>query len=78
LPLPTALASLQAAFLERLPTPPLTRDQVKLLARDSVVSPGAATFADLGLSPTSVEAILPSYLDPYRRRGWFGSHRMVA
>jgi NADH dehydrogenase len=76
LPLPWTLASLQAAVLEWLPTPPLTRDQVKLLRRDNVVAPGALTLKDLGIEPTAVEAVVPSYLDRYRRGGWFSSHRV--
>jgi uncharacterized protein YbjT (DUF2867 family) len=75
---PWGLARLQAAFLEWLPVPPLTRDQVSLLQRDNVVSAGALTLADLGIAPTTVEAILPTYLDRYRRGGWFSGHRMEA
>lgn len=77
-PLPWSLARLQAAFLEWLPTPPLTRDQVNLLRRDNVVAPGALTLADLGIAPTTVDAILPTYLDRFRRGGWFDSRNMVA
>jgi NADH dehydrogenase len=50
---------------------------VKLLKHDNVVSPGALTLKDLGIEPTAVEAIVPSYLDRYRRGGWFNSHRMA-
>ncbi len=71
LPWPFALAELQAAFLERLPVPPLTRDQVRLLRRDNVVSEDALTLADLGITPTSVELIVPTYLDRYRPHGRF-------
>lgn len=78
IPVPFALASLEAAFLELLPTPPLTRDQVKLLKGDNVVAPGAPTLKDLGIAATAVEAVLPTYMDRYRRGGWFGSHRMEA
>jgi NADH dehydrogenase len=70
-PLPFALADLQAAVLEHLPVPPLTRDQVKLLRRDNVVSEGAPGLADLGIEPTSVEVIVPTYLDRYRPHGRF-------
>ena len=70
LPLPFAVAMVQGLFFELLPVPPLTRDQVRLLMRDNVVSEGALTLADLGLEPTSVEAILPTYLGRYRRGGW--------
>ena len=69
--LPFGLADLQAAVLERLPVPPLTRDQVRLLRRDNVVTPGAKGLADLGIVPTAVEAVIPSYLEIYRRGGRF-------
>lgn len=65
-PLPLAVAEIEAIFLELLPVPPLTRDQVKLLGRDNVVTPGALTFADLDIAPTAIEAIVPSYLGRYR------------
>jgi NADH dehydrogenase len=68
MPLPWSLASLQAFFLEFLPVPPLTRDQLKLLRRDNVVSAGALTLADLGITPTAVEVILPTYLSRFRRQ----------
>ncbi|HZS84769.1 MAG TPA: complex I NDUFA9 subunit family protein [Stellaceae bacterium] len=76
--LPWSLAKFEAAFLEWLPTPPLTRDQVSLLTRDSVVSEGALTLKDLGITPTPVESILPSYMDRYRRGGRFGNRRTAA
>lgn len=62
LPIPFAVASLQAAVLERLPTPPLTRDQVELLKRDNVVGGQEPTLADLGITPTPAEAVVPGYL----------------
>jgi len=71
IPLPFALASLQALFLELLPVPPLTRDQVKLLRRDTVVGPGALTLRDLGIAPTALEPLLPTYLDRFRPGGRF-------
>jgi NADH dehydrogenase len=69
--LPFAVADIQAALLERLPVPPLTRDQVRLLRRDNVVSPGAKGLGDLGIVPTAVETVIPSYLEIYRRGGRF-------
>jgi NADH dehydrogenase len=68
-PLPFWLASLKAAFLQLLPNPLLTMDQVRLLKKDNVVSPTAAGLADLGITPTSVEAVIPSYLWRYRAKG---------
>jgi NADH dehydrogenase len=64
--LPFRVAAIQAAFLQFLPVPPLTPDQVKLLRRDNVVAPGALTFADLGIEPQAVEAIVPTYLHRFR------------
>jgi NADH dehydrogenase len=72
-PLPFALASLQAFFLEWLPVPPLTRDQVRLLKRDTVVGPNALTLADLGIAATAMESIIPTYLARYRPGGRFVS-----
>ena len=69
IPMPFALASLKAAFLQLLPNPLLTMDQVRLLKKDNVVSPTAAGLADLGITPTSVEAVIPSYLWRYRAKG---------
>jgi hypothetical protein len=35
------------------------------------VSPGALTLSSLGITPTPVEVILPTYLDRFRRGGWY-------
>jgi uncharacterized protein YbjT (DUF2867 family) len=67
--IPFGLASLEAWFLEWLPVPLLTRDQVRMLMRDNVAASGAAGLGDLGITPTSLELILPTYLDRYRRGG---------
>ena len=75
--LPFGLAGLQARLMSLLPNPPLTQDQVELLKRDNVVSSGALTLATLGIAPTSVEAILPTYLDRFRRGGWYARERVV-
>jgi len=65
-PWPFAVAELNAWFLELYPVPLLTRDQVRLLKRDNVVSAGALTLADLGIDATPVQAILPTYLHFHR------------
>ena len=61
-PVPFFLWEIQATLLGLLPNPPLTRDQVTLMRRDNIVSDTALTFADLGVTPRSVEAELPSIL----------------
>jgi NADH dehydrogenase len=53
-------------------TPPLTRDQARLLRTDNVVAEGAAGLAELGIRPTAAELILPTYLDRFRPAGRFG------
>ena len=49
----------------------ITRDQVKSLAVDNVVSDGAKGFADLGITPTAMEAVLPEYLWRFRPSGQY-------
>ncbi len=49
----------------------LTRDQVRNLARDNVVSPGLRGFADLGIEPVPMDAVLPGYLWRFRPAGQF-------
>ena len=73
--LPFALASLQARLLSLLPSPPLTPDQVEMLKRDNVVASGALGLEALGIAPTAVEAVLPTYLDRFRRGGWYARQR---
>ena len=67
--IPMAIARLQASIAERIPGKPLTRDQLLLLARDNIVTPDAPGLAALGLVPTPVEAVVPSYLRRYRVGG---------
>jgi uncharacterized protein YbjT (DUF2867 family) len=69
--IPFGLAAGQARLMSALPNPPLTPDQVELLKRDNVVSSGAMTLASLGISPTPAEIIVPTYLDRFRRGGWY-------
>lgn len=75
LPLPFALAKLQASILQFLPNPPLTPDQVELLRSDNVVSDEAKrdgrTLEGLGIVPDSIAAIVPSYLWRFRKAGQF-------
>lgn len=66
LSIPFFLASFEAAFLELLPHPLLTRDQVQSLKRDSIVRQDAKGFEQLGIKPVNLESILPAYLGRYR------------
>ena len=56
----------------------ITRDQVRNLAHDNVVSPHARGLADLGIAPTPIDAVLPEYLWRYRPSGQFAAIRESA
>ena len=58
-------ASLAAGLLELLPNPPLTRDQVRLLKTDKVVSGMEPTLGDLGVQPRPLEEFLTVLKDKY-------------
>ncbi len=66
LPVPFLAATIAGFFLEMLPNPLLTRDQVTLMAHDNIVAKDVPGLADLGISATPAEAILPTYLARYR------------
>jgi NADH dehydrogenase len=87
-PVPFPVARVQALLLEIATTVSLglmpeelrlTRDQVKLLMHDNVVSDAARaegrTLEGMGVTPTSIEAIVPSYLWRFRKAGQFETSR---
>lgn len=49
----------------------ITRDQVRNLRLDNVVSDGALGLADLGITPVALEAVLPDYLWRFRPSGQY-------
>ena len=51
--------------------PPITADQVALLRTDNVVSGAYPGLAELGITPTTLEAVLPTYLYRYRKGGQY-------
>lgn len=64
---------IQAVTLGLIENKMITRDQVRNLARDNVVSPTARGFADLGITPTAMEGVLPEYLWRYRPSGQYAA-----
>lgn len=56
--------------------PFLTRDQVKSLKADNVVSEGAKTLSSLGIERTAIDTIIPTYLGRYRRYGQFHENQV--
>ena len=76
---PFWLAKLQGAFLQMLPTPMLTVDQVRMLETDNVVSEEATragrTLEGVGIEPIAVASVVPDYLEQFRPRGQFSVYR---
>ena len=74
-PLPFALARQLAGILQFLPKPPLTPDQVALLRGDTLVSEAAQrdgrTLEGIGITPTAMTSVVPSYLWRFRKAGPF-------
>lgn len=74
-PVPFAVMKMQAAVLQLLPKPLITTDQIELLKTDNVVSAEAIaqkrSFEGLGIVPTAIEAVVPSYLYRFRKSGQF-------
>ena len=75
LPIPFWAAKIIGSIAGLLPSPLLTRDQVTLLESDNVVSDKAVkdgrTLEGIGITPRTMEAILPTYLWRFRARGQF-------
>jgi len=75
LPIGPGLGKLLAAPMGLLPTPLLTGDQVVQLQSDNVVTEAAIrekrTLAAFGVTPTPMDAVLPSYLWRFRKNGQF-------
>jgi uncharacterized protein YbjT (DUF2867 family) len=66
---PMGIARMQAGILQHVPGKPLTPDQLLMLSKDNVVSEGALGLADLGITPTPVELVVPTYLSRYQPGG---------
>lgn len=73
--LPYAIAKIEAFFLGMLPKPLLTSDQVESLKTDNIVDDGALSLKHLGITPKSMDLILPTYLDRFKEGGVFGEKK---
>ncbi|MFM2422958.1 MAG: hypothetical protein RL291_1488 [Pseudomonadota bacterium] len=80
-PLPFWAAKIAAAMTAPLPNAmrPLTVDQVRMLTVDNVVSAEAKaagrTLEGLGITPQTMAAIVPSYLERFQPRGQYAHYR---
>ena len=73
-PIPVPVAGLMGQVGELasfLMAPPITSDQVELLKTDNVVSGQFPGLAELGITPQTLEAVLPTYLYIYRKGGQY-------
>lgn len=73
--LPWGVANVQAFFIGLMPKPLLTQDQVVSLKTDYTIAPDALTLHDLGITPTSMDLILPTYLETYQPGGKFAGQK---
>ena len=71
-PVPFGFAKFQSYFLQMMPNPLLTPDQVELLKHNNIVSGDYPTLKDLGITGTAVQSILPKYIYRFRAGGQFG------
>ena len=62
IPLPFFQAKIIAFFLERLPQPLLTRDQIILLKYDSISKKGLSNLKTVVTNPLSMETVIKTYL----------------
>jgi len=71
-PIPYNLAKFQSYFLQVMPNPLLTPDQVEMMKYNSIVSGKYPTLEDLGISGKTIHSILPKYIYRFRTGGQFG------
>ncbi|MGV6800909.1 MAG: complex I NDUFA9 subunit family protein [bacterium] len=80
LPLPFPVATLAGRlgdYINWLPfiSAPITSDQVRLLKQDNIAGPATdatiGTIADLGITPDTIEAVMPPLLIRFRKFGQF-------
>ena len=70
--IPFNIAKFQSYFLQMLPNPVLTVDQVELLKYDNIVSGNLPALKDLGIEGKTIESVLPEYIYRFRTYGQFG------
>ena len=76
IPLPLILANLSAFFLEKLPKPLLTQDQLKLLKYDNIVTGKYKTNNDIGAPSTLLfDEEVKKYCYMWREGGQFSVSR---
>ena len=72
IPIPYGLAKFKSYFLQVIPNPLLTPDQVEMLKYHNIVSGDYPTLKDLGITGKTIQSILPKYIYRFRTGGQFG------
>ena len=70
--IPFSLAKFQSYFLQIMPNPLLTPDQVEMLKYNNIISGNHPTLKDLGITGTAIQNVLPKYIYRFREGGQFG------
>lgn len=70
--IPFSVAKFQSYFLQMMPNPVLTPNQVEMLKYNNIVSGKYSTLKDLGITGTTIQRILPKYIYRFRAGGQFG------
>ncbi len=69
---PFSMAKFNSYFLQIMPNPLLTPDQVELLKYNNIVTGEYPTLKDLNISCSTIQNILPKYIYRFRTGGQFG------
>lgn len=81
LPMPFGVAGLLGGLgdlIAGIVPPPVTSDQVKSLQADNIPSGQYPGLTALGITPTTLEAVLPTYLYRYRKGGQYADQEARA
>jgi len=82
LPVPWFAGRIMGRVGQLVPGKPITLDQVRMLMLDNVVSDEAIaekrTLEGIGIKPTALEIVLPTYLNRFREHGEFSQARTAS
>ena len=72
MPISFGVARFQSYFLQMMPSPLLTPDQVEMLKYNNITSGEYPVLEDLGINGETIQSILPQYIYRFRTGGQFG------
>ena len=72
IPIPFGLAKFNSFFLQMMPKPLLTQDQVEMLKYNNIASGDFPNLNDLGIKGETIQSVLPKYIYRHRTYGQFG------